>query len=110
MLTNAHERRVAHASGPWHYVSGRRLYSVYPQNINCIPLFLRCLLLDLRNDVLAKHLNRRHDLVVRDRLRRHQELQLIDPNSLMEADRLETALRITGHEDTTLHQCIGIEL
>src|SRR5215813_12184789 len=88
----------------------RPLYSVYIQNSNCTPLFLRRLLLDLRDDVLAEHLNRRHDLVMRDRLRRHQELQFIDPNSLMEADGLETALRITCHEDTTLHQCIGIEL
>jgi hypothetical protein len=28
----------------------------------------------------------------------------------MDADRLEAALRITSHKDTTFHQCIGIEL
>src|SRR5262245_21295891 len=81
----------------------RPLYSVYIQNGNRTPLFLRRLLLDLRDDVFAEHLNRRHDLIMRDRLRRHQELQFVDPNSLMQADGLETALRIARHEDTTLH-------
>src|SRR5262245_37760682 len=96
-------------AAPGRCVSGRILYSVYTQNTTCSALLLGGLLLDLRNDVLAEHLNRRHHLVVRDRFRRHQELQLIDPNRLMEADRLEAAIRITGHEDTTFHQCVGIE-
>ena len=39
-------------------------------------------LLQLRDDVLAEHLDRRHDRVVWHRLRGHQELQLVDAGFL----------------------------
>ena len=70
----------------------------------------RTALPQLRDDVLAEELDGRHDLLVRDRLRRHQELQLVDAGGLVDGDAPEATLRIAGHEDATVDQCVRVDL
>ena len=60
--------------------------------------------------MLAEHLDGRHDLVVRNGLGGHEELQLVDAGGGMQFDGLEAALRIAGDGDGAVGQGIGVEL
>src|SRR5439155_27227598 len=50
--------------------------------------------LQLRDDVLVEHLDGRHHLVVRDRFRRHQELQVVHARRLVDGDAPQTVVGI----------------
>ena len=45
-----------------------------------------------------------------DRLRGHEELQLVDARVFVDGDAAETALGIAGHEDAAVDQGVGVDL
>src|SRR5437867_9241190 len=63
-----------------------------------------------RDHVLAEHLDRLERALVRNRLRLHDEDDLVDPGLLVEPHALDAAVRIAGDDDAALAQGVGIHL
>ena len=60
--------------------------------------------------MFAKHLNRLHRLLVRNRLGLHDRYDLIDASFLIQLHTLDAAVRVSRDDDAPFAQGIGIHL